>query len=101
MHKLFIVIPIADNDGRQYDSVLWDEIHVTLRNLYNSFTRTRVEGSWRDSDGAVFDDVSYRYEMLTDKPLGELATLARHLGYCLNQRKMLIGQEPIDETRCV
>lgn len=60
MHLVQILLPLADNDGRRFDSTAYARVRAELAERYGgitSFTRAPAEGMWKEGGRTNRDDI--------------------------------------------
>lgn len=60
MHLIQILLPIADNAGRRFDSADYGRVRKELADRYGgitSFTRAPAEGMWKEGGHTAHDDI--------------------------------------------
>jgi hypothetical protein len=60
MHLVQILLPLADNDGRRFDSAAYAQVRTELAGRFGgitSFTRAPAEGMWKEGGHTNRDDI--------------------------------------------
>lgn len=60
MHLVQILLPLADNDGRRFDSADYGRVRIELKERFGgitSFTRAPAEGMWKEGGHTARDDI--------------------------------------------
>ena len=103
MQRLTITVPLSYNDGTPVESWTTKQIEANILDLFDGFSRVHVYGTWNEHDNKgnvcrTYRDMSYRYEILTDKHYDILRDYARELCKILLQECILITCEIVDSV---
>ena len=69
MHLIEIFLPLADNQGHEQPSALFDQVRQELAERYGgltAFTRSPAKGLWQGDDNQRQQDDIVIYEVMSD-----------------------------------
>lgn len=69
MHRVQLLLPIYDNEGRAFSRAEFARVREELAEQFGgvtAHTRAPAEGVWRDEGGAVSRDSVVAFEVLTE-----------------------------------
>lgn len=69
MHLIQLLLPVRDNDGRQFAAELYQAVRSELAERFGGLTaysRAPAEGLWKDEDGHAARDEVIVYEVMVD-----------------------------------
>lgn len=62
MLRTVLLVPVQDNDGKDFTRGDWDELETRLILAFGGYTMPgQAEGAWSGEGGHVYRDVSYQY----------------------------------------
>jgi len=65
--KAILMIPLADNEGRQFNKADIEAIKQGIIKIAGGYTASQVQGAWHDkASGKVYFDNNLKIEVITD-----------------------------------
>ena len=94
MIEVTFLIPITQNsNGKYHSKKLWDAFHTDLCDTFGGFTKEcKVYGQWKDDNGIVIEDYSWKYIVAIGKErITEMVEL----------RNILCKYKPLFDQECI
>jgi hypothetical protein len=99
MYLVQILLPVFDNQGRQYPSSMFEGIAGDLTSRFGgltSFTRSPAEGRWRQAGQTNFDEIIVLEVMTPALDRKWWKAFRAHLERELRQKELVIRAQQIE-----
>lgn len=101
MHRVQLLLPLYDNEGRAFGRGEFARVREELAGRFGgvtAYTRAPAEGVWRDEGGAVSRDSIVAFEVLTEELDRDWwADYRRALAARFRQDEVMITAAPVEK----